>query len=161
MKSLIHRLVLTAGVTLAAASIPAAHAAKVTLDGYGYYSLKDVVDYYGKGVKQSGRYTNLGSDYYHKASYRMDFVTNHSSSGSGALSYELWAMPYYGATSGPILITRGLNPLAGGNYYKNASREGLAISLDAMGFPELDLWEYTRSGWKWRSALTFTHKTLL
>ena len=120
------------------------------------------ITYYGGGgPNQSGRYASLGSDYYHKATIGSRWITNHSNSKSGDLSFELWAMRYYGATSGIVLMTRGLNPLYGGSYYSRVERSGHAVFLDRFRFPELDLWEFTRNGWKWRDALTFTKKDLL
>ena len=77
------------------------------------------------------------------------------------MSFEIWAMPYYGATKGIILMTRHLNPLYANNYYVSKERTGYAISLDAYRFPELNLWEFTRNGWKWRDALTFKRKGYL
>lgn len=162
MKSTAKRLT-TAAVALfaVAASIPVAHAANVTLDGYGSYGIKGKEAYYPKAPQQSGRYSNLGKRYYHKATYKMDFVTNNSKAGSGSLSFELWAMPYYGATSGVVLMTRGLNPLVGGAYAKNVTRQGLAVSLDKKKVPELNLFEYTNKGWQSRDHLTFTGKAFL
>lgn len=136
-------------------------AAKVTLDGYGSYSLSKTVKYYGSGgPSQSGRYRKLGSDYYKSAVIRMDFVTNRSTSKSGDLSFELWAMPYYGATSGIILMTRSIDPISADRSKSNISKDGKAISLDARRFPEFNLFEYTRYGWKSRDYLSFSRKVL-
>ena len=137
-------------------------ASDLTLDGSAFYQLGSRITYYGGGgPNQSGRYASLGSDYYHKATIGSRWITNHSNSKSGDLSFELWAMRYYGATSGIVLMTRGLNPLYGGSYYSRVERSGHAVFLDRFRFPELDLWEFTRNGWKWRDALTFTKKDLL
>lgn len=137
-------------------------AADLTLDGSAFYQLGKRINYYGGGgPNQSGRYGSLGSDYYHKANIGSRWITNHSNSGSGDLSFELWAMRYYGSNSGIVLMTRGLNPLPGGSYYSRVERSGHAIFLDRFRFPELDLWEFTRNGWKWRDAVTFTKKDLL
>lgn len=162
MKSFIRNLT-TAAIALFAvsASIPESQAADVRLDGFGFYSVRNKVNFYAGGAQQSGRYRNLGSDYYHKATIEMDFVTNYSNGRSGNLSFEFWAMPFYGATSGIILMTRGLDPLPGGRSVKGLSREGLAISLGARRFPELNIWEHTRNGWKFRDSLTFTRKAYL
>ncbi|MEX1114440.1 MAG: hypothetical protein WEB53_04275 [Akkermansiaceae bacterium] len=136
-------------------------AADVRLDGYGSYSLSKTVKYYGSGgPSQSGRYRKLGSDYYKSATIRMDFLTNRSTSKSGDLSFELWAMPYYGATSGIILMTEALSPQAGDSSRSNVAKEGKAISLDARRFPEFNLFEYTRKGWKSRDYLSFSRKVL-
>ena len=136
-------------------------AAKVRLDGSGYYEFEPTINYYSNGVRQTGRYGNLGRDYYRKTTYSMRWITNHSGSRSGDLSFEFWGMPYYGADSGIVLMTRGLNPLNGGSYYPKLSRKGYAIYLDEYRFPELNLWEYTRSGWRFRDALSFSRDNLL
>lgn len=141
--------------------MPSLNAANVTLDGYGFYSLGTKVTYIGNPPDQSGRYKSLGSDYYHNISYRMDFITNRSNSGSGSLSWEFWAMPYYDAQSGIVLTSRGINPMPKNYSIKNANRSGPGIFLDARRFPEMDLWEYTSSGWKSRSYLTFPKKIWL
>lgn len=162
MKSIISKLT-TAAVALFAVStaIPKAEAAKITLDGYGYYALGTKVTYYGSAPAQSGRYKSLGSDYYHKITYEMDFITNRSASGSGSLSYEFWAMPYYGSTTGIILMTRGVQPMYGGQSVKSLTKSGLGVFLDARRFPEQNIWEFTNNGWKFRDSLTFTRKIWL
>lgn len=141
--------------------VPEADAADVRLDGYGFYSYSSKVRYYGKGKKQGGRYSNLGADYYSSTRNGMDFLTNHSKSKSGSLSFEFWGMPYYGATSGVVLMTRGVNPLNGGRSIKNFRNSGYAVFLDEDRYPELSLWEFTRQGWKFRDALSFTTKDRL
>lgn len=162
MKSFITRLS-TSALAMVALITPVSEtqAADVRLDGYGSYSLNKKVRYYGKGgPTQSGRYRKLGSDYYKTAVIRMDFVTNRSYSRSGDLSFELWAMPYYGATSGIILMTELLSPQAGDSSRRNVAKKGKAISLDARRYPEFNLFEYTRKGWKSRDYLSFSRKVL-
>lgn len=161
MKAIIQTLAAAVIVAGAAITAPEAKAANVTLDGFGEYYLGNSVKYYGSGVKQGGRYRNLGADYYHKATIQMDFITNRSNGGTGSLSFEFWAMPYKGATSGIILMTKGLDPLGSKQSYKNVSAKGYAISLNRRRFPELNLWEFTRNGWKFRDVLTFPRKNLL
>jgi len=162
---MIKNLTAVAALALAAVTVaPEAKAANVTMDGYGEYFTNNspgAVKYYGKGVKQGGRYKNLGADYYHKAYITMDFITNRSNSGSGSLSFEFWAMPYKGATSGIILMTKGLDPLGRKQSYNGVTAKGYAISLDRSRFPETNLWEFTRNGWKFRDALTFPRKAYL
>lgn len=162
MKSFIQKLTTSAvaAFTLAAA-VPTARAANVTLDGYGYYTLNTRVTYYGSAPNQSGRYNTLGSDYYHGLSYKMDFITNHSNHASGSLSYEFWAMRYYNSTSGIIIMTRGLNAFPAHFSSKSVFVKGQGIYLDRRRFPEINLWEYTRYGWKFRDALTFSRKVYL
>jgi hypothetical protein len=162
MKSLVQKITTAAAATFALAlSMPEAQAAKITLDGYGYYALGTKVTYYGSAPKQNGRYRTLGSDYYHKASFQIDFLTNRSNSGSGSLSYEFWAMPYYGATTGIVLMTRGVQSMAPNTSVKNFKKAGLGVFLDARKFPEMNIWEYTRKGWNFRDALSFTRKIRL
>ncbi len=141
---------------------PAASAAKLTLDGYGYYEFQSRNHYYGHGgAEQNGRYSYLGRGYYHKTEIGMDYLTNRSRRRSGDLSIEFWAMPFYGATSGTILMTRSRDSLGGGDSLENVDPRGQAISLDKRRFPEINVWEYTRRGWKFRDALTFTRKNRL
>lgn len=162
MKSLISKLVTPIIALFAtAAMIQKSDAAKVTLDGYGSYLMGSKVTYYRSGPAQSGRYRNLGSDYYHSISYTMDFITNRSNGGSGSLSYEFWAMPFYEAESGIILMTRGLKPMPGGLSVKYLTKTGLGVFLDTRRFPEMNLWEFTRQGWKFRDALSFPRKIWL
>jgi hypothetical protein len=143
-------------------TVSSALATNLTLDGSGFYELKNHYNYYSGGAHQGGRYKNFGADYYRKATIGMRWITNNSSSkNSGDMSFELWGMPYYGATKGVILMTRGLNYLPANSYYSRPERSGYAIFLNDRRFPELDLWEYTRNGWKWRDVLTFSQKTVL
>ncbi len=160
MKTILHKL---AAISLFAASaLPEVKAANVTLDGYGFYSLaRRQVFHREPGLKQSGRKPYLGAGYYRKAEIGMDYITNRSSKRSGDLSFELWAMPYYGATSGVVLMTKGMKPLRGGGTYRDRSPKGFAVLLDRRRFPELSLWEFTRKGWKFRDALSFPRKTYL
>jgi hypothetical protein len=162
MKTFFRNLTATAvALFTLSASIPEAKAANVTLDGFGFYKIGNKVKFYNRGPEQTGRYRNLGSDYYHKVRIQTDFINNRSNSRSGSLSYEFWAMPFYGATSGIILMTRGLNPIPARGGYDDVSKEGLAISIAARRFPEINIWEFTRNGWKFRDSLTFTRKAYL
>jgi hypothetical protein len=104
---------------------------------------------------------NLGAGYYHNVEIGIDFLTNHSTVSSGSLSYEFWAMPYYNATSGIILATHGVDSMKAGSSHSNFSRDGLTVLLNARRFPEQNLWELTRNGWKFRDVLRFTRKNLL
>lgn len=161
MKNFVRRFLTTATCGLALSITPVGNAADLTIDGYGSYALSKRVDYFIKGKNQGGRYKNLGSDYYHRASYQMDFITNRSSNSSGSLSYEFWGMPYYGASQGVILMTSGLAPLRGGYSYNKLYVSGYALALDEWRYPDINLWEYTRKGWKFKDSLTFTKKTFL
>ena len=162
MKSIIHKITAVATVLIAvASSVPESQAASVRLKGSGYYKLGSSYVYSDWGKTQSGRYDNLGSDYYHRTEYGMDYISNSSSYRSGSLSYEFWALPYYGSSSGIVLMTRGLNSLSGGSRYVDLYRSGSGISLNRYRYPEQNIWEYTSSGWRFRDSLAFSRKTLL
>jgi hypothetical protein len=164
MKSIIQQSIAFAAVLFTVAgSIPESQAANVRLKGSGYYRLGSEYVFSGRnGKQQSGRYSYLGSDYYHKIEYGIDYVTNTSSYKSGSLSYEFWALPFYGATSGIILMTRGLSPLSSGQRYVNLYKYGWGISLNLYRFPEQNIWEYIgRDAWRFRDSLAFSRKTLL
>jgi hypothetical protein len=70
-------------------------------------------------------------------------------------------MPFYGASKGIVLMTRGLDPLKPGATRTNKRCNGYAIYLDEFRFPEINIWEYTRKGWKFRDALSFKRDNLL
>ena len=162
MKSILHNITAVATALVAvASSIPEAQAANIRLKGSGYYELGDYDTFSRYGKKQSGRYESLGGGYYHDTEYGMDSISNTSGYRSGSLSYEFWAMPYYGATSGVVLMTRGLSPLSGDRRYLDLYRFGGGVSLDRYRYPEQNIWEYTNRGWKFRDSLAFTRKTLL
>jgi hypothetical protein len=162
MKKLIQKLSATVLTVFAATlSMQTAGATNLTLDGSGYYSNSTYAPYYQYGASQSGRYTNLGADYYHSSEIGIDQLTNRSSYRSGTMSFEFWAMPYYGATSGTILMTKSVSSLWGGYKYYDLVKTGKAISLNRYRYPELDLFEYTSYGWKWRDVLVFSNKSYL
>jgi len=138
-----------------------ARAADVTLEGFGYYELGSRASYYRYGTAQRGRYSNLGAGYYSTSEIGMEEVANHSISRSGSLSFELWALSYYGATSGTVLMTQQLGPVWGGYSYLDVSSFGRALSLNRYRYPELNLYEYTRYGWRWRDALPFGYRELM
>jgi hypothetical protein len=156
MKFNISQLTIAVTALLSAvATVPEAKSADLALEGYGSYNLGNFDRYYPRGTRQSGRYRNLGADYYRSAEIEVDAVENYSNYRSGSMSFELWAMPYYGATSGSILMTNSLRYLKAGRYYSGVYCRGMAVSLDEEAFPELNLWEYTNHGWMFRDALTF------
>lgn len=162
MKSIIQQSIAVAAVLFTVAGlIPESQAADMRLNGSGYYWLGNREVFSNSGKEQSGRYKNLGQDYYHKVEYGIDYVANNSYSSSGKLSYELWAMPYYGATSGIVLMTRQLGAFASRESKEDVWKNGYAISLNRNRFPEQSLWERTRNGWKFRDALTFSRKAYL
>ncbi len=162
MQSIARKLAISATALFTlATSMPQASATDVRLDGSGYYILGRSDKFFRSGTVQSGRYRNLGRDFYHRTEYGIDFIGNDSRNTSGTLSYELWALPFFGAQSGIILITRGIGPLRGGLEYKDVVKNGLAVSLNERRFPEQSLWEFTRKGWQFRDALSFSRKTIL
>lgn len=156
MKSIVKSLT-AAVVALSAIALSTfeVRAADVRLEGYGEYFLNSNDAFFNRGPKQSGRYKRLESDYYRKAEIQIDYISNLSRKASGSLSFELWAMPYYGATSGIVMMTRGLPALRGGRSYEDVVFRGYALSPGEDRFAEFNLWEYTRRGWTNRSHLTF------
>lgn len=161
MKKQIKRTILSALAASTIFSGTDAQATRVTLDGSGYYTFNSSARYYGTGAAQYGRYQNLGADYYRNTTISMEWITNRSNSNSGPLSFEYWGMPYYGADTGIVLMTRSADPLKAGRFYKNRNWRGWAVFLDEYRFPELNLWESTRSGWRFRDALSFRRDNLL
>ena len=161
MKSLTMKFTAAAAAVLTMIGTPETRATDVTMDGSGFYQLGTGVHFYRGGAFQSGRYNNLGRDYYHRATIGMRWITNHSPYPSGDLSFEFWGMPYYGANHGIVLMTRSLVPLGSLSYFLSKTKDGYAVFLGSYRFPELDLWEYTRNGWRFRDAVTFRHKDLL
>lgn len=162
MKSIPHKLAAAAvSLFVIATSIPEAQSAAIRLEGSGYYRLSKFEVFSENGKAQSGRYRNLGRDYYHNIEYGVDYISNNSGYRSGSLSYEFWALPFYGATSGIVLMTRGLSPLSADRSYVDLYRYGYGISLDEYRYPEQNIWEYTSRGWRFRDSLAFSRKTLL
>ena len=159
MKSLIKSISLA---TVVAGSLflsaPTAEAARVSLDGYGTYRLSNFERYFPRGVAQGGRYRNLGADYYRNSRIRVDAITNRSGFRSGPLSFELWAMPFFGANSGTVLMTSNAGRLGGFHLQSPVNRYGRAVSLNRRGFPELNLWEYTYRKWRFRDAISFSRR---
>ncbi len=151
--------------TIAIASLfsltPTARAAYVTLDGYGTYRLSNFERYSPRGAYQGGRYRNLGADYYRKSRIGIDAISNRSRFRSGSLSFELWALPFFGANSGTVLMTSNANRLNPRRSLTRVFRYGNAVSLDRWAFPELNLWEFTRRGWRFKDAVSFGRRDLL
>jgi hypothetical protein len=143
-------------ITLSAAA-PQAQATDVVLQGYSSYNLGAVKTYRAGGAAQSGRYTNLGRGYYRSSHIYVDRVTNRSTTTrSGSLSMELWAMPFYGASYGATLVTSGLGQLNRNSYFYNVNRYGSALFLNSYRIPEMNLFEYTNRGWGHRSTIRFS-----
>ena len=156
MKSL--KLIAVALATLIAA--PFSEAAKIRFAGEATYKLGNKVKFYSQGTRQTGRRSNFGPDYYHTSSIGMRQVSNLSSSKSGNLSFEFWAMPYYGASNGIILQTAGLSPIKAGGYISKLRRDGHALFINRSRFPDLNIWERTGNGWKFRDSITYSWKEI-
>ncbi len=162
MKTIATSLIAFSSVLLSiSGTTPQAAAADLTLDGSGYYDLGDTEFYLRSGARQSGRYSNLGRNYYQDAEIGVSYITNNSYTRSGSMSFELWAKPFYSATSGIIMMTRGINPLYSDSYYPDVYSYGTALSLYQWRYPELNLYEKGRRSWEWRDALTFSRPNYL
>ena len=161
MKNTILRPLLSTLVATVLISSPRAYAASVTLEGSGSYKFTSSDYYYEYGTRQSGRYRNLGTDYYRKTTIGMDWIVNNSSYRTGPLSLEFWGMPYYGADTGIVLMTRSAGRLPADTHYRNSRWRGRSIFLDEYRFPEINIWEKTRKGWRFRDALSFRRDNLL
>lgn len=160
MKSVLSRI-LTATSALILLSGNHSDAAKVTLDGTGHYRFTSDPRYY-VGVDQSGRYDYLGADYYRKTVIGMRWITNRSLRKSGPLSIEFWGMPYYGADTGVVLMTKDAGRLRGRDAYRGRKWQGWSLFLDEYRYPEINLWEFRRkNGWKFRDALSFRKGNVL
>ncbi len=163
MKSIIQQITAAAvAITALVATAPELRATKLTLEGSGYYELGEEVRFYGgRGKKQSGKFKYLGADFYHKAEIGIEEVANNSKFRSGTMSFEFWALDFFGAESGLILMTHKVTPLKARRFYEELDRKGYAIFLDERLYPELSLWEFTIDGWQFRDALSFSKNKLL
>jgi hypothetical protein len=135
-----------------------AKAADLELRGLGSVNESAFEGYAFSGARQDGRYRNLGAGYYRRTTIGADGIRNHSNLSSGTVSFELWAMPYYGATSGTVLMTTNAGTYQRLSTRWNVFRTGNKMSYDGFAFPELNIWEFTRSGWGFRDNITFSRK---
>ena len=133
-----------------------AKAADLSLRGFGSVNESRYEGYSYYGATQSGRYRNLGEGYYRRTRISVDGIRNYSYGRSGSLSLELWAMPFYGASSGNVLMTNHAGSVYGRATKWGVARTGNKVSLDEIAFPELNLWEYTRYGWSFRDNILFS-----
>jgi hypothetical protein len=137
------------------------HATSLSMFGtysYSYYA----PSYYYSFVSQTGRYSSLGSGYYRSGTIRVGRIQNNNFSGrSGTLSFEFWGMPYYNANSGYTKFTRRLSPLYAGYGYSNVVKSGWMKHYGYTLYPELNLFEYTTSGWLWKRELKFSSSRAL
>jgi hypothetical protein len=135
-----------------------AKAADLDMRGYGSVNESAYETYSYYGAAQYGRYRNLGEGYYRRTTIGVDAIRNYSGSRSGSVSFELWAMPYYGATSGTVLMTTNAGKVFGFSTKRNVYRTGSKMAYDGYAFPELNIWEFTRRGWGFRDNITFSRK---
>ncbi|NJM38905.1 MAG: hypothetical protein HC845_14140 [Akkermansiaceae bacterium] len=163
MKSIIHQITTVAvAIIIASATALESRATDLFLEGSGYFELDKKVKFFGdRGKKQSGKFKYLGADFYRKAEVGIDEVVNDSKFRSGTMSFEFWAMDFFGAESGIILMTHKVSPLKARRFYDGLDRRGYAIFLDERRYPELSLWEFTIDGWEFRDALSFSRKSRL
>lgn len=133
-----------------------AKAADLDMRGYGSVNESPYETYSYYGAAQNGRYRSLGAGYYRRTTIGVDAIRNYSGFRSGSISFELWAMPYYGATSGTVLMTTNAGDVFGFSAKRNVYRTGNKMSYDGYAFPELNIWEYTSRGWGFRDNLTFS-----
>ena len=131
-------------------------AADLELRGLGSVSESPRQAYLRFGAAQDGRYRNLGAGFYRRTTIAVDGIRNYSGFSSGSLSFELWAMPYYGATSGSVLMTTNAGTVFGRATKLNVIRTGNKVDYGGFAFPELNLWEFTRSGWGFRDNIAFS-----
>ncbi|NJR42656.1 MAG: hypothetical protein HC767_08280 [Akkermansiaceae bacterium] len=146
----------------AAVSTTEVRATNLTLEGSGYYDIDRKSFYIGRGgAAQSGRYRSLGSDYYRETAIGMDEISNNSRSRSGTMSFEFWGLDFFGANGGFVLMTSRVKSLKGKRFYDGVDRIGDSVFLDEFRYPELNLYELTRSGWRYRDSLSFSEDSLL
>lgn len=134
------------------------------LDMYGScsYSISGSTYYFAGGRGQSGRRTNLGAGRYRTGSMYVGYLDNLNSSGySGSMSLEFWAMPYYGASTGFIKMTRVVGRLPAQYYYYDLYRSGWMKNYGNYRYPEFNLYEYTAAGWRWRDDVKFSNSAAL
>lgn len=138
-------------------SVTEIQASNITLDGSGYYLFDGRSRYFGgSGPEQEGRKRYLGKGFYHRTEIGMGLITNRSNNvSSGDLSFEFWAMPFFGAENGIVLMTEDVGPISGSNSFSDVVRTGDAVHLQRRRFPELNIWEFTSTGWEFKDVLQF------
>ena len=162
MKLHLHTTLITIAGCWLSVSVQNSSAATLDISGTSRYYQSGYSYYYPGGAWQSGRASNLGGGTYREGNIRVSRIDNLTSGGrSGTLSLEFWAMPYYGAQSGYIKMTRRMNPLYGGYYYYSIYRSGWMRMANQWRWPEFNLYEYTTSGWRWRDDVLFSSRGYL
>lgn len=161
IKSMLCGFTAAAAVFAVSATAPTVAASEITLDGPAYFSLSKKARFYSRGSSQGGRYSNLGRGYYRRADLGIGAVDNYSPYETGDLSFEFWALPFYGATKGVVLMTTDIGWLEGDQSFVDLEMTGSAVFLNRRRFPEMNIWEYTYDGWEFRDAFAFARKTRL
>lgn len=131
-------------------SAPLAIAAKFKLDG-GFVTLGE--DKVIRLTQASGRYPNLGRNYYRTATIGCTAVRNTSATGrSGQLSLEYWALPFFTSKTGTPLMSALLPPINGGKRLNNVSKVGPAAYYNADGYVQMRLYEFSAGKWVLRAS---------
>jgi hypothetical protein len=131
-------------------SAPFAMAAKFKIDG-GFVTLGE--DKVIRLSQASGRYSNLGKNYYRTATIGCTAVRNISASGrSGQLSLEYWALPFFTSKTGTPLMSALLPSIKGGKKLSNVSKVGPAAYYNADGYIQLRLYEFSAGKWVLRAS---------
>ena len=151
-------------VVIIASSAPLATAAKLKIDS-GFVTLG--VDKAIRLSQESGRYPNLGRNYYRTSTIGCKAIRNTSAKGrSGPLSLEYWGLASYTATTGRPLMSVLLPSIKSGKRLNNVSEVGTAAYYNADGYIQLRLYEYSAGVWVLRaskivSATMYRHRRLV
>lgn len=150
------KLIPLAATLVCAAST--AEASKIRFRGPANYELGTRITY-RDGAYQSGRYDSLGSGYYHSGNIGMRWIDNRSFVRSGPLSFEFWALPYVGASSGPILATSSAPRILGGSSLYDLQKHSPTLYIERRRFPDINIWEWrAASGWSFKDSFTFSYR---
>jgi hypothetical protein len=138
---------------------PVASAAKVKING-GYVTLgNDKVLRLGQS---SGRYTDLGRNYYRTTGIGCTSIQNTSKKGvSGVLSLEYWALPFIDSTEGKPLMSVLLPRVEANKQIKAVKKSGPAAYYNAYGYIQLRLYELSGGIWKLRYSKNIGSRQLL
>ena len=129
---------------------PSAKAAKLKIDG-GFVTLG--TDRVIRLSQESGRYPNLGRNYYRTATIGCTSIRNTSTKGSSKqLSLEYWALPFYGAETGTPLMSVLLPAIKSGKKVSNVKKQGMAAYYNAEGYIQLRLYENSGGTWLLRAS---------
>lgn len=138
---------------------PLARAAKLKIDG-GFVTLG--LNKVARLSQESGRYPDLGRNYYRTATIGCKAISNTSKTGrSGQLSFEYWALPYLGADTGKPLMSVLLPSLKSGKKVSNLSKLNFAGYYNAYGYIQLRLYEMSGGTWVLRASKNIGNRQLL